>query len=370
MLRDPNCTIDHERYWCLDVVAGIDRKGKGDVPSLALDLLRSLLVFLQSARRRACSSCRRLNRVFDYIVAYSVFTNTSRTDMLDLVSQLESKLANGGALAFTFIDPHYSSWPGRYDGNNLVWRLEREIYLEGEKGNTLDIDVPGLADEAKDAQWFVLVNGEDLYLETEQTRHYAPEEQRTYHMFYTVNYMRSLFPNAVILPPVNDEMQHCCVIQINDTLIRVIRGYGFPWICSPNRISAPVIRRRRLPRRPERARPRHGGQPPRRSRRALRAIPQQTGTSRQTRVQPSRSASRPPQTQSTTRARRKLNHSPAPGPTTEPEHPPALDHHHLQTTRDAGCADVPSRLASRHPHPERSRPRETCRSSASRSVIA
>ena len=85
---------------------------------------------------------------FDYIVAYSVFTNTSRTDMLDLVSQLEGKLAAGGALAFTFIDPHYSSWPDRYPGNNLVWRLEREIYLEGEKGNTLDIDVDGLADKA------------------------------------------------------------------------------------------------------------------------------------------------------------------------------------------------------------------------------
>jgi hypothetical protein len=134
--------------------------------------------------------------------------------MLDLVDQLQSKLADGGALAFTFIDPHYSAWPDRYHGNNLVWRLEREIYLEGEKGNTLDIDVQGLADEAKNASWFVLVNGEDLYLETEQTRHYAPEEQRTYHMFYTVDYIKSLFPNAEILPPVNDEMQHCCIIRI------------------------------------------------------------------------------------------------------------------------------------------------------------
>jgi len=28
MLRDPNCTIDHERYWCLDVVAESIEKGK------------------------------------------------------------------------------------------------------------------------------------------------------------------------------------------------------------------------------------------------------------------------------------------------------------------------------------------------------
>ena len=59
----------------------------------------------------------------------------------------------------------------------------------------------------------MLVNGEDLYLETEVTRHYEPDEQRTYHTFYSVEYMRSLFPEATILPPVNDEMQHCCVIR-------------------------------------------------------------------------------------------------------------------------------------------------------------
>jgi hypothetical protein len=133
--------------------------------------------------------------------------------MFQLVEQLENNLAAGGALAFTFIDPHYNAWPDRYPSNNLVWRLEREIFLEGQKANTLDIDIPALNDRAKDASWFVLVNGEDLYLETEDVPEYEPERQRTYHTFYTVDYMRSLFPNATILPPANDEMQHCCVIK-------------------------------------------------------------------------------------------------------------------------------------------------------------
>jgi len=212
MLRDPNSTIESERYWCLDVVEESIEKGKEEFPRSHW-IFYDRFSFFFNPHGAKDLKLPSIEEKFDFIVAYSVFTNTSRTDMLDLVSQLESKLANGGALAFTFIDPHYSSWPERYHGNNLVWRLEREIYLEGEKGNTLEIDIPRLADEAKDSQWFVLVNGEDLYLETEQTRHYAPEEQRTYHMFYTVDYMRSLFPNAEILPPVNDEMQHCCVIR-------------------------------------------------------------------------------------------------------------------------------------------------------------
>ena len=208
MLRDPNCTIDEERYWCLDVVRESIERGKEVFPKSHW-IFYDRYAFFFNPHGAKQLELPEIETLFDYVVAYSVFTNTSRTDMLDLVSQLEGKLADGGALAFTFIDPNYNSWPERDARNNLVWRLEREIFLE----NTLDIDVQGLAKKAKGAQWFVLVNGEDLYLETEKTREYKVEEQRTYHMFYTVDYMKSLFPHATILPPTNDEMQHCCVIR-------------------------------------------------------------------------------------------------------------------------------------------------------------
>jgi hypothetical protein len=59
----------------------------------------------------------------------------------------------------------------------------------------------------------MLVNGENLYIETEVTRHYSPQEQRSCHVFHTEAYMRSLLPEATILPPANDEMQHCCLIK-------------------------------------------------------------------------------------------------------------------------------------------------------------
>ena len=211
ILRDPNCTIDDERYWCIDVVRESIERGKEEFPKSHWIFYDRYSFFFnpQGAKQLELP---RMDVMFDYILAYSVFTNTSRTDMLDLVRQLEGRLASGGALAFTFIDPEYHSWPGRDPRNNLVWRLEREIYL----GNTSGVDVHGLAERAKGAEWFVLVNGEDLYLETEQTKHYELEEQRTYHTFYTVNYMKQLFPKATILPPANDEMQHCCVIRATD----------------------------------------------------------------------------------------------------------------------------------------------------------
>lgn len=211
-LRDPNSTIDHERYWCIDVVRESIAKGAFEFPE-AHWVFYDRFCFFFNPRGIRNLSLPPFEQNFDFVVAYSVFTNTPRTDMLQLVSELKSLLGAHGALAFTFIDPHYHSWPGRDPRNNLVWRLEREIFLEGEKGNTLDIDVNALNERAKNANWFVLVNGEDLYLETEDVRSYAPEEQRTYHTFYTVDYMRRLFPEATILPPANDEMQHCCVIR-------------------------------------------------------------------------------------------------------------------------------------------------------------
>jgi hypothetical protein len=212
MLRDPNSTIDEDRYWCVDVVRESIESGKVAFPK-AHWIFYDRYCFFFNPQGNSHLKLPEIARSFDYIVAYSVFTNTSRTDMIELVEQLKQLLSAGGALAFTFIDPHYRSWPGRYEGNNLRWRLEREIFLEGEKGNALDIDVDDLIERARHAPWFVLVNGEDLYLETEVTRVYEPDRQRTYHTFYSVEYMRSLFPEATILPPVNDEMQHSCVIR-------------------------------------------------------------------------------------------------------------------------------------------------------------
>jgi hypothetical protein len=212
MLRDPNSTIDEERYWCIDVVRESIERGKQMFPK-AHWLYYDRYCFFFNPQGISQLKLPELSQSFDYIVAYSVFTNTSRTDMLDLVEQLTAYLNDGGALAFTFIDPHHFSWPGRYNGDNLRWRLEREIFLEKQKGNTLEIDVDDLTARARGAPWFVLVNGEDLYLETDDMKFYEPEQQRTYHTFYSVDYMKSLFPQATILPPVNDEMQHCCVIR-------------------------------------------------------------------------------------------------------------------------------------------------------------
>ena len=93
MLRDPSCTIDEERYWCIDVVRESIERGKETFPKSHWIFYDRYSFFFnpQGSHEIALPE---IETLFDYIVAYSVFTNTSRTDMLDLVSQLEKKLGN------------------------------------------------------------------------------------------------------------------------------------------------------------------------------------------------------------------------------------------------------------------------------------
>lgn len=212
LLGDPNSTIEQEHYWCIDVDKDSLERGQAFYPKSHW-VHYNRYCFFFNPHGVPNLTLPDLDQTFDYIVAYSVFTNTTRTDMLQLVNQLEGLLANNGVLAFTFIDPHYHSWPGQYHGNNFEWRLDREKQLARERGTTSTLDVQDLTSRAQHADWLMLVNSDDLYIETEDIQPYEPERQRTCHAFYTEKYMKILFPYATVLPPVNNEMQHCCVIR-------------------------------------------------------------------------------------------------------------------------------------------------------------
>ncbi len=207
ILRDPHSTIDVERYWCIDVDAEAVEAGKRSYPE-AHWLQYNRYCFFFNPHGVPHLKLPRVEQRFDYIVAYSVFTNTTTTDMLELVGELRELLKDGGELAFTFIDPHYHSWPGRYEGDNLRWRLEK---LRADENP--EIDIAAMTSAARNASRCIVVNGRDLYLETEEIAPCEPERQRSCYGFHTEEYMRRLFPDAAILPPVNDEMQHCCIIK-------------------------------------------------------------------------------------------------------------------------------------------------------------
>jgi 2-polyprenyl-3-methyl-5-hydroxy-6-metoxy-1,4-benzoquinol methylase len=194
MLLDPACQIQPRDYYCIDVIKDAIEDGRRTFPE----------AHWAHYNRYNCSfnpdgvvdlAIPDFGTEFDIIVAYSVFTHTTLEEMVDLVAQLRAKLVPGGSLAFTFIDPHWH--------DNLKWRLER---------SQPETDVESLLERSRDARWCSLVNGA-LYVESNGDWANEAESCMTYHVFYTEEFMGEEFPQATIRPPVNGEMQHCCIMS-------------------------------------------------------------------------------------------------------------------------------------------------------------
>jgi SAM-dependent methyltransferase len=206
LLLDHNCTIRPENYYCLDVLKEALAEGRKRFPQANW----------VHYNRYNCSfnpegieglPIPDIGIEFQMILAYSVFTHTTREEMHSLVSELQALLAPGGALAFTFIDPHFNSWPETYKGNNLQYRLEK-IHRTNPT-----FDVNDLLEQSCGAAWCVLVNGTRLHINSNGSWDNEAQTCLTYNVYYTAEFLQREFPQATIRPPVNGEMQHCCIIR-------------------------------------------------------------------------------------------------------------------------------------------------------------
>ncbi|HKS10318.1 MAG TPA: class I SAM-dependent methyltransferase [Pyrinomonadaceae bacterium] len=194
LLFDPDCTIRQENYYSVDVVRDAIKEGRRLFPKAHFEHYDR---YNRSFNPEGIRDLRVPDPgpQFDFILAYSVFTHTTLDEMRDLVGQLQTFLAPGGALAFTFIDPHWRS--------NLQWRLERSKAPE----------VETLVAAAAKAEWCSLINGTDLYVNSDGLWNLSAETCATYNVFYTEEFLREQFPGAKICAPVNNEMQHCAILR-------------------------------------------------------------------------------------------------------------------------------------------------------------
>ncbi len=96
LLFGPDCTIRLEDYYCVDVIREAIADGRGRFPQ----------AHWIHYNRYNCSfnpdgiaglPLPDMGTEFDTIVAYSVFTHTTREEMKELVGQLRTRLAPGGA---------------------------------------------------------------------------------------------------------------------------------------------------------------------------------------------------------------------------------------------------------------------------------
>ncbi len=194
LLLDPACTISHANYYCLDVIRDAIETGRETFPDAHW--------FHYDRYNRSFNPegvidlpVPDLGVRFDFILAYSVFTHTTFEEMKELVAQLQTCVAPGGTLAFTFIDPHYRE--------NLRWRLK--------KSGASDIE--RLVDVAAKADWCSLVNGAELYVNSNGRWNIDSQNCATYNVFYSEQFFRRVFPRARVDPPVSGEMQHCAILR-------------------------------------------------------------------------------------------------------------------------------------------------------------
>ncbi len=206
ILRSPYSTIDQERYWCIDVDKEALEMGQRSFPKSHW-LFYNRYSFFFNPYGIPNQPLPDLEQTFDYIVVYSVFTNTPRSDMFELVDALQGLLKHDGVLVFTFLDPHYCPWPRAFRPINLQWCMKR--FRDPDRA----VDSGALLNKAKGANSCNLVNGNELYIDHEDIKTYEPDQQRSSLEFYAAPYMKTLYPQATIRPPVNNERQHCCIIR-------------------------------------------------------------------------------------------------------------------------------------------------------------
>jgi hypothetical protein len=210
--------IRESNYWCVDVSLDAIDQGRHDYPE-AHWIFYNRYNFQFNPTGIVGLPIPLQGRSFDYILAYSVFTHTSKADMIEFVGALRGLLVETGLLAFTFKDPHYVL-PRGYSSllkdhrppTNLGLRLERI------KEQNPSLPVQQRLREAAGADWCTLINNGDLYVGPDDNLDPDIESKNLYDTFYTASYMRQIFPEATILAspeeydPQGREMQHCCIL--------------------------------------------------------------------------------------------------------------------------------------------------------------
>jgi SAM-dependent methyltransferase len=193
--------VDHNDYWCIDLNRDVVEQGRRTHPRA------HFVHYDRYSSQYNPHGVRYLSVpdpgvMFDFILAFSVFTHTDRSEMLELVGSLRNMLAPEGVLAFTFWDPHHDMI--QTDPTNPSRLLVRRHFHDRGADETI-----------QRARWCVLIN-DKLFVEpgdelSHQTRVGEPLE--SYCSFFTADYMASLFPDATVHSPVSPEWQHCCILK-------------------------------------------------------------------------------------------------------------------------------------------------------------
>lgn len=204
ILHHPDSTIEHANYWCIDVSRDAVEAGKMAAPD-AHFIFYDRYSFEYNPTGVRDLPIPDLRITFDYILALSVFTHTTRTEMIQIIGTLLNRLNRGGQLAFSFMDPNYT--PEGSDTCNL------KHYFEQRACGRSAQQVNALVMNARQAHWCSLSNGE-LAIENEGPDRCTEVQDQGYLAFYELAFLQTIFLCGEILEPAPPfPRQHCCIIS-------------------------------------------------------------------------------------------------------------------------------------------------------------
>jgi SAM-dependent methyltransferase len=146
--------INFEDYWCLDLNQEVIEQGRLKYPSA------HFFHYNRYSSQYNPTGLRQLpvpdlGLRFDLVLAFSVFTHTHQTEMLELVQQLHGQLAPKGIIAFTFTDPRYDrslSDPKLPSGTDV-----RKI-LEWRQAENPSLDIDSMVETARLSNWCLVID--------------------------------------------------------------------------------------------------------------------------------------------------------------------------------------------------------------------
>jgi SAM-dependent methyltransferase len=213
--------VDQQDYWCLDLNREVIDRGHRAFPRA------HFIHYDRYSSQYNPDGVRNLpipdlGLRFDIAMAFSVFTHTHPNEMIELVDQILDKLAPAGALAFTFTDPSYDrslTGPGLPSGTDV-----RKM-LEWRQAENPSLYIEDMVETARKSRWCILID-ETLHVEPGSELSHQEHRGRpweSYCSYFTVDYIKSLFPEGKVFSPVSPEWQHCCVLRKSDRQGRASR---------------------------------------------------------------------------------------------------------------------------------------------------
>ncbi len=219
VLMDPSSTIDPRNYCCIDVLESAIREGRRRF-SEARWIFYDRFNPGYNPHGQPGLAVPETDGEFDYILAYSVFTHTSKAEMIELVDELRRRLSPDGTLAFSFLDPSFD--PLCTHAESLASENGNLRYYLNLK-NVRRVEIEPLLERASGARWCTVVNGGCLHIDDEDIQSEEFDELRRlradgclkalYDVYYTPEYLQTVFPDALVKPPVNGDRQHCCILS-------------------------------------------------------------------------------------------------------------------------------------------------------------